>query len=364
MKKQIKYGVIGLGRGLDIVLEGLDDQRGRLVAACDKNPKTLAKAKEKLAQKGVCDCAFYEDFDDMLKAELDAVIIATDAVCHVPFVVKAMDAGLHVLCEIPSVNSIEEAGLLKETVNAHPDLIYMAAENCCYWAFVEAWKTMFEEGKLGDVIYAEGEYLHSINPEKFSPDNYPQGHWRITNPAIKYLTHELGPLLYILDDRCVSVTCMESDVIYNPYFPEKKGTGVAMFKTEKGRIIHILISFGSYTSPDHNFRILGTQGSLETDRLKKVYDAHTFANLQSIPNTFTQKLDIPVTTAYAGDTAGTHGGGDRRMMRDFLKCVTEGKKPKLDVNFALRMTIPGIIAHESAIHGGAPMEIPNFDHES
>ena len=360
LDKEIKYGVVGLGRGLDIVMEGKDDKLGRLVAACDKNPKLLARAKEKLEEKGIEDCVFYDDFDTMLGADMDAIIIATDAVCHVPFVVKAMEAGLHVLCEIPSVNTIEEARLLKSTVQAHPELIYMAAENCCYWAFVETWKNMYEDGKFGEVIYAEGEYLHSIDPEKFSAENYPKGHWRITNPAIKYLTHELGPLLYILDDRCISVTCMESDVVYNPYFPEKKGTGVAMFKTEKGRIIHILISFGSYTSPDHNFRILGTRGSIETDRLKKVYQAHSFANLQSIPGTFTEKLDIPVTTGYAGEKDGTHGGGDRRMLHDFMQCVKKGIPPKLDVDFALRMTIPGILAHESAVRGGEPMEIPNL----
>ena len=157
------------------------------------------------------------------------------------------------------------------------------------------------------------------------------------------------------------MTCAESEIIYNPYFPDKKNaTGVATFRTEKGRILHILISFGSYTMPTHNFRILGTRGSVETDRLKKVYQAHTFANLQSIPQTFTAKHEIPITTGYEGDNNGTHGGGDRRMMQDFLRCVTEKKTPKLDVNFAIRMSLPGILAHESAQNGGIPIEIPNI----
>ena len=37
------------------------------------------------------------------------------------------------------------------------------------------------------------------------PEDYDKNHWRYFNPAIKYLTHNLGPLLYIMDDRCVSV---------------------------------------------------------------------------------------------------------------------------------------------------------------
>ena len=357
-EKVVRYGVLGMGRGLEIVLEGKGDPRGLLVAACDKNEKAVSKAKKKLSENGFTDCVFYDTYEQMLASDIDAVIIATDAVCHVPYVLQAFDAGKHVLCEIPSVKNLEEAYALKAAVEAHPELIYMAAENCCYWAFVETWKQMNEEGQFGDIVYAEGEYLHSIDPENFSKDNYPEGHWRITLPAIRYITHELGPLLYILDDRCVSVTCMESDVVYNPYFPEKRGTGTALFKTEKGRIIHVLISFGSYTSPTHNFRILGTSGSIETDRLKKVYQAHSYANLKGVPQTFKTKLEIPITTGYEEDRDSTHGGGDRRMLSDFLRCVSENVKPKLDVDFALKMTLPGIFAHESAIRNGVPVDIP------
>ena len=104
--KIVRYGVIGVGRGLDIVMEGLSDERGKVVVCCDKNEKTLRRAEQKLAEKGVTDCLFCSDFEELLKADIDAVIIATDAVCHVPFVVKAMEAGKHVLCEIPSVNTL------------------------------------------------------------------------------------------------------------------------------------------------------------------------------------------------------------------------------------------------------------------
>jgi predicted dehydrogenase len=80
-----------------------------------------------------------------------------------------MEAGKHVLSEIPSVNSLEEAYELKAVVTAHPDLIYMAAENCCYWAFIETWKKMHERGEFGDIVYAEAEYLHAKNPDEFAP---------------------------------------------------------------------------------------------------------------------------------------------------------------------------------------------------
>ena len=359
-EKIVKYGVIGLGRGADVAAEGIGLAGAKLAAACDHNHEIMAKAKEKFESLGETDVQYFSDYDEMLKTDIDAVIVATEAIYHVPIVKKALEAGKHVLSEIPSINTVEEAYELKEMVAAHPDLIYMAGENCCYWAFIETWKQMREKGEFGTVVFAEAEYLHARHPDDFAPSNYPEGHWRTSNPAIKYITHELGPLLYIMDDRCVSVTCMEPDVNYNPYYPKRKGVGMALIKTEKGAVIKILISFAAYTGYDHNFRVVGTRGAIETDRLTMVNDAHSFANLYSVPGTFLKKTEIPVTTIYEGEESGGHGGADKKMMADFISCVAENRKPVLDVDFAINMSLPGILAHESAVQGGVPMEIPKI----
>ena len=359
-EKVVKYGVVGLGRGAGVAAEGIGMPGAKLVAACDINPEKIAEAKERFESRGLTDCQFFESYDEMLKADIDAVIVATDAIYHVPIVAQAMEAGKHVLSEIPSINTVEEAYQLKEIVAAHPDLIYMAAENCCYWAFIETWKQMREKGDFGEVVYAEGEYLHAKHPDEMTPTTYPVGHWRTFSPAIKYITHELGPLLYIMDDRCVSVTCFEPDINYNPYCPGKKECGLAMIKTAKGAVIRILISFGAFTSFDHNFRLCGTRGAIETDHLKPYKEAHSFASLYSVPGSFEKKIDIPVTTRFEGEEGGGHGGADKKMLQDFINCVLENRQPKLDVDFAINMTLPGILAHESALRGGEPIEIPQI----
>ncbi len=360
-EKVIKVGVVGLGRGTAIAVNLFGIPGVELTAVCDHNPAILASGYKELSETGNCTPMQFSDYDEMLKTDIDAVIVATEAIYHVPIVVKAFEAGKHVLSEIPSVNSVEEARILKKCVRSHPDLIYMAAENCCFWAFIETWKKMREEGLFGDVVYAEAEYLHALDPEEFAPDNYPEGHWRRTNPAIKYLTHELGPLLYVMDDRCVSVTCFESDKLYNPYTPDIKGTGAALMKTAKGAIIRILVSFGAYTSYDHNFRLCGTKGQIETGRLDVVDNAYSYANLQSIPGTFSKKIEIPVNSAYEGESRDGHGGADGKMVKEFIRCLQNNEQPTLDVDFAIQMSLPGILAHESAEQGGIPVEIPAFD---
>ena len=357
MRKDIvRLGVVGLGRGLDVVKTVVGESGVKLVAICDKNPKKIQNAVKVLTEMHVDELQTFDNYDDMLMTDIDAVMVATDAVCHVPFVVKALNSGKHVLSEIPAINSVEEAKLLKTAVKSHPDLKYMAGENCCYWAFIQMWKKMYEDGKFGQVVYAEGEYLHSEDYRTCEP--YPvENHWRSYNPAIKYLTHNLGPLLYILDDQCVSVTCMESDVKYSPY---KSGpqNAVALFRTKKGTIIKILISFGAYVGFDHNFRLIGTKGTIATDLVKPLDDAHSFAQLSDIPGSIDGKIEIPIGLQFPGESAaGGHGGADKKMIMDFISCILNDTAVPIDVDRGIRMSLPGIIAHESAVKGSIPLDI-------
>lgn len=355
----VKLGVVGLGRGKDLAKEIVGDDNVKITAIADINPETLEKAKAEFEEAGVDSFECFNTFDEMLeRGDMDAVLIATDAVCHTPYVIRAMDAGKHVLSEIPAVNSIEEARELKAAVLRHPELKYMTGENCCYWAFIQAWKQFYDEGKLGEAVYAESEYLHSRDFRNLRPENYSEEHWRSYNPAIKYLTHNLGPLLYIMDDECVSVSCMDPDVEYNPYRRSKNS--VAIFKTKKGAVIRILICFDAYVRFDHNFSIIGTRGTIETDRIKSVKEAHSFARFSDIPGSISDKVDIPVTWNFLGEEDAVHGGADRKMIREFIKCILEDTKPPIDVDLGIRMTIPGIIAAESAARGGELMEIPSI----
>ena len=357
--KQIKIGVIGLGeRGRQLATLFSEQENVLLSAVCDRKPECLLTAKKQLEEKGAKNLQCFEDAEGIFRSDVDAVCIATDGTYHLPLVVRALNAGKHVLSEIPAINSLDEAKQLKEVTKQHPDLTYMIAENCCYWAFIQAWKTMYEEGRLGEIVYAEGEYLHAKDFREYLQEDGPVDDWRRSYPAIQYITHSLGPLLYLMNDRCTGVTCLESDIIYNPY-KQNSQNGVALLKTEKGAIIKILISFGAYVGFDHNYRLLGTKGTVETDRTKPLYQAHSFGSFSEIPGSLEEKIDIPVTLQFPGESEEeNHGGADRKMIAEFVTCISENKKPSLDVDLAIQMALPGIFAHESAKMGGIPMEIP------
>ncbi len=359
-KKIVKLGVVGLKRGCEVAGSIIGDNNVVIHAIADKDAAALAKCKEDFEKKGAKDFLCFDNYEDLLKSDIDAVYIATDKPLHTKHTVMALEAGKHVISEIPAIETLEEAKILRDAVKAHPELKYMSGENCFYWAFIEAWKKMREDGKFGDVLYAEAEYMHSRpNPDKVPTPYANDKHWRVSNNAITYLTHELGPLLYIMDDECVSVSCMVPTAAkINPY---RKGdeNGIAIFRTKKGAVIRILIAFGMFVGFDHNFAVYGTKGSIITDKTKPLSEAHSFTKLHELPGSLERAIEIPVTYSHDDSNTG-HGGADARMLRDFVKCIIEDTKPPIDVDMGIRISLPGIIANESAKRGGELLEIPEI----
>ena len=354
--KVVKLGVVGLKRGAYVAWTVIGDKNVVIRAIADSDREILKACKEDYEKNGVKDLICFESIEELLKSDIDAVYIATDKPLHTKHTFMALEAGKHVLSEIPAIETVAEARILRDAVKSHPELKYMVGENCFYWAFIEAWKRMREEGKFGEVLYAESEYLHAPHPDDIKPYT-PENHWRRYNHAITYLTHNLGPLLYIMDDYCVSVSCMvPTSANYNQY-RDNNDNAIAIFKTAKGAVIRIFIGFGMYVGYDHNFALYGTRGSIITDKTKPLEEATSFAKLYEIPNTFEKYFEIPVKLSLTGDVYG-HGGVDAKMMRDFIKCIIDDTPPPIDVDMGIRISLPGIIAAESARRGGELMEIP------
>ena len=56
-----------------------------------------------------------------------------------------------------------------------------------------------------------------------------------------------------------------------------------------------------------------------------------------------------------------HGGSHTHLTHEFVSALAEGREPVIDVYESLAMTVPGVIAHESALKGGVQLDVPCFD---
>ena len=152
MKRTVKFGIFGLGRGstfYNVILAN----NGEIVAVCDRNEKKLADAKKHLGN----DVATYTDFEDFLNHEgLEAIFLCNNFNQHVPFAIKALEKGIHVLSECSS-NSTMAEGVALVRAAEKSKAIYMLSENYPFMIFNKEMRRVFRGGSLGKLLYAEGE---------------------------------------------------------------------------------------------------------------------------------------------------------------------------------------------------------------
>jgi hypothetical protein len=61
-----------------------------------------------------------------------------------------------------------------------------------------------------------------------------------------------------------------------------------------------------------------------------------------------------------GVAPGGHGGSHGYLMNEFVSAVLQDRQPLVDIAKALNLTVSGIVAHQSALHGGELLKIPQF----
>jgi predicted dehydrogenase len=183
--------------------------------------------------------------------------------------------------------------------------------------------------------------------------------WRSDQPPIQYLTHDLGPLLEVLDDRVVSVNCVEGPW-WNPETPLRSDGQYALFKTARGRLIRILVSLNTRRPGAHNYRLFGTQGSVEW------YSHEGFC--RRIDSAREEKegwerIDIGTARDDVDKADSGHGGTDIWTAITFTNALLAGRRVPIDVYRMADYTLPGILANRSAMNGGGVIHVPDIRRE-
>jgi len=357
----IKFGIVGLGRGSAYF--SLNHVEGAKVEAiCDIDKKLLEECGK---AHGIPER--YTSYEEMLDSDIDAVVVATPISLHAQQSIKALDAGMHVLSEVPAVAKIEECRALAEAVERNGKK-YMMAENYCYMKEVVLLKELVAAGKFGELYFGEGEYIHDCKEMFRYPDGTLtwRGLWAQESNGNVYPTHSLGPLYQMFGERVVSVVCLGSGVHTIPGTKLEDST-LTLCKTESGKLLKL--RFDIVSNRPHNtcyYSLQGTKGCYEAPRGlgddHKVWFADDHKRYEWRPLRDYEERFLPEEWRHPPEEAmkAGHWGSDFFVMRDFIQCVLQDRKPPIDVYDALNMTAPGLASQESIAKGGALVEIPDF----
>ncbi len=350
----MKIGIAGLSRGRGFVSLFSAHPEVKVSAICDIDRKKLEDVGNAF---GLPDRSRFTDFEDFLNADTDIVMIATPIPFHAEQSVKSLLAGKHVLCEQTVAYTVKDCEKVVKAVKKTGKK-FMMAENYCYFHYIREWKKIIEAGKIGKILYAEGEYIHNI-VNLLVDEKTGTFYWRHERPPVWYCAHTLGPLLMLMNDRIVKACGLTTGFNTYPDYSNHPGFldfEVGFFKTEKGSVIKILRSQVPACPHFVWYCIYGTKGHIENRRVKG--DGFIYVRDETGPDgeIFTSSISDPDAPEEA--KKGGHGTSEYYMIRDFLESIKNNTQPPIDVFRATEWTIPGIIAHQSAMKDGKWLDVP------
>jgi predicted dehydrogenase len=356
----LKVALIGVGRGSSLVRPFEVFAETQITALCDADSERLADVGKAFA---LPDHALYSNYEDLLNADIDIVVVGTPIQFHAEQAIKALEAGKHVLSEVTAAYTLADCNRIIDAAR-RSSRIYMMAENNCYLHYIREWKQWVQQGRLGELFYAECEYIHNIEHLMLNQTSG-ESYWRLQRPPIYYCSHSLGPVLQLMDDRITQVMCIDAGTsIANRPEPGCLNMQVALCRTAKGGVIKLLRSqIARREPPIHYYSLYGTRGNVETDRIGGHQNAKGRLFIQG--ETDPQHAEIidclqSDPTAPPEALSGGHGSTEYYLIRDFTDAILANRLPPIDAVRAAEFTAPGICAHESSLQGGIWVDVPQF----
>ena len=364
MRDQVRLGVVGAcGRGgaFRDVVAALP--RVRVTAVCDTNREGLPAARERLGAEFA-----YADYAELLAlGAVDAVLLGTPMPLHVSQAIAALEAGVHVLSEVPAGVSVAECRRLASVCN-RSSAIYAMSENYLYTRPNVLVRQLAQAGLFGVPYYAEGEYIHEL--KALNEETPWRRTWQTGLPGLTYGTHSLGPILdWMPGERVTAVCCAGSghhyrDAAGRAY--ENDDSTVLLGRLSGGGLVKIRVDMLS--DRPHamtNYQLQGTDGCYESARAPgerhRVWlrgrsgKADQWQDLDVFADEF---LPAEWRVGQAAAERAGHGGGDFFAMADFVDAIVACRPPRVGIHEALDMTLPGLISQD-AIRTGDWLPVPD-----
>ena len=407
----ISLGLVGLGSfGTSFAKLFKSHPLVDRVGFCDMEPSRVKKFAEDpfFADKfNGSDC--YGSLDEILKADFDAIVIITQPWLHAPQCIAAMEAGKHVYSAVPVISLPDFDEMLDwshkvirccEKTGMH----YMLGETTIYRAKTMFCHRMATEGKFGNFVYAEGEYIHDVdsncNLRKVVADRTAStagAPWiqkvkdyaarGIKSGPMSYPTHSVSGPVRVMGAHAVKACGIGyRNQTGDTYFENDEFSNtVGLFKMSNGascRILEFREAPGHFGDSTETFRIAGTAGTFSNGTW--YYNGRT--SEKDVPKTTVTDMDekdmrdpLPKEVSAAFQTTMTehqakdpqrdhdadfvpsgHGGSHPYLVHEFVSAVAENRVPVINAWEAGAYMAMGVAAHQSALKDGEWLDVVDF----
>ena len=159
MTAPLRWGVLGAANiARRAVIPAISAAGGEVVALASRDAR---RGRDLASSLGIP--LLFTGYQDLLEAELDAVYIPLPNALHLPWTLRALAAGKHVLCEKPLALTAAEA---EEMGAAAKERGVLLAEAVMYryhprWQII---RELLKDGRLGSVRHLQGSFTFPLGP--------------------------------------------------------------------------------------------------------------------------------------------------------------------------------------------------------
>jgi len=387
----VRLGIIGLGQRGPMAVERLCYIEGvEIRGLCDKSMDRVDKAQKILSDHGLPLAKAYGGKEDSWKEmcqspDYDLIYIVTPWELHTPMAVFAMENDKHAVSEVPAAVTLEEAWQLIET-SEKTKKHFMMLENCCYDFFELMTLNMARQGFFGELIHAEGAYIHDLRWLNFSKTGYTDM-WRLKENQHRngnlYPTHGLGPVCQAMNINCGDkmdyLTSMSSNDFYmdkeaeelaktDSFFKEfatnsyRGNMNTTVIRTEKGKTIMIQHDVTSPRPYSRIHLISGTKGMAskwpEPARIAQGDEWFDEKKMKELEKEYTP--EIVKRVGEMAKRVGGHGGMDFMMDWRLIDCLRNGIPLDQNVYDAALWSSIAPLSEWSVANRSNSINVPDF----
>lgn len=387
----VRIGIIGLGmRGSDAVerlsfIDGVE-----ITALCDKYSDRVSKAQNILEKMGRPKAKEYfgeEGWKELCESnEVDLVYSPTPWHLHTPIALYAMKNDKHAAIEVPASKTLDECWQLVET-SEQTKKHCMMLENCCYDFFELLTLNMTRQGMFGELVHAEGAYIHDLSKDWLFNKKAYADMWRlkenIENNGNLYPTHGLGPIAQCLNinrgdklDHLVSMSThdfslnnMAKDLASKDNFfsefvdqPFRGNMSTTLIRTQKGKSIMLQHDVSTPRPYSRIHLLSGTKGMAQKwPEPERIAFGHSTVKQDELKSLY-EKYSPPIVK-HIGEIAkevGGHGGMDFIMDWRLIDCLRNGLPLDQDVYDAAAWSCIVPLSKKSVARQSKSVEVPDF----
>jgi predicted dehydrogenase len=308
------------------------NERTRVVAACTRNRERLAAAVRKFEIETAA-----ESYEALLDTGIDIAVIAVPDHLHTEYVLKALEKGVHVLCEKPLATTVED---LRTIVRAarKAGKIFMTGQCARFFDRSQFARQLLDRGELGEIFFAESDYLHDLK-------DFLRG-WRVDPKSPQDMVlgggcHPLDLLRWYLGD-VETVHGIANRKSLPPDCPIRLDCILLSLKFASGAIGKVLVSVGCKRPYSLGLSLYGTAGTLVDER----FYLSRYSQFEDFMDAKLPKHSHDVNTIF------------ERQAAHLVDCLDRGVQPMADVVEGAK-TAATCIAGIMSIRDGKPVRVPS-----